>query len=57
MRVGLVVSGHNLIPDRVRVLVVHIVRNVVEMEEPVHEVATHPQFTEGCQWVACASQL
>ena len=54
---GLVVSGHNLVPNRICVLVVHIVRKVVEMEEPIHEVATDPQFAKGYQWVACAGQL
>ena len=54
---GLVVGGHNLVANSVGVLVVHIVREIVEMEKPVHEVTTHPQFTEGRQWVACASQL
>ena len=57
IRVGFAVSGHNLAPGRVRVLVVHIVRKIVEMEEPVHEVTTHPQFVEGCRWVARTGEL
>ena len=57
VRVGLVVGGQNLVPDRDGVLVVHIVREVIESEEPDYEVTTRPQFTEGSQWVACTSQL
>ena len=57
VRIGVMVSGHNLTSDYSRVLVVHIIREVVEMEEPVHEVATHPELMEGHQWVACTSQL
>ena len=54
---GLVVSGHNLVPNCICVLVVHIVRKVIEMEEPIHEVTADPQFAKGYQRVACAGQL
>jgi hypothetical protein len=57
VRIGVVVSGHNLAPNCDRASVVHIVREVVDVEDPVHEVATHPEFMEGYQWVACASQF
>ena len=53
--VGLVVGGHDLVADRVCALVIHIVREIVEMEEPVHEIAAHPQLTERRRWVACTS--
>ena len=44
VRIGVIVGGHDLIPDRNRALVVHIIRNVIEMEEPVYEIAAHPQL-------------
>jgi hypothetical protein len=55
--IGVMVSGHNLAPNRGRAPVVHIVQEVVEVEDPVHEVATHPELMEGRQWVAYASQF
>lgn len=55
VRIGVVVSGHNLASDCDRAPVVDIVREVVEVEEPVHEVATHSELMEGHQWIACAS--
>lgn len=45
--VGLAVGGHDLVPNYVRVLIVHIIREVVEMKEPVHEVTAYPQLMEG----------
>ena len=57
VRIGVVVSGHNFVSNCNRVPVVHIVREVVEVEEPVHEVATHPELMEGRQWVTCTSQF
>ena len=57
MYIWFAISGHDLVANRVCTFVVHIVRNVVEMEDPVHEVATRPQFTEGRQWEACTTQL
>lgn len=47
VRVGVVVSGHNLASDCDRTPVVHIVRKIIEMEEPIHEVATHPELVKG----------
>jgi len=57
VRFRVAVSGHNLASNCERAPVVHVVREIVEMEEPVHEVATHPELMEGDQRVACASQL
>ena len=57
VRIGVVVSEHNFVSNCNRVPVVHIVREVVEVEEPVHEVATHPELMEGYQWVTCRGQL
>jgi len=54
---GVVVGGHNLIPNCDCAPVVHIVRKVVEMEEPVHEVTAHPELVQGRRWVTCASQF
>ena len=57
VRVGIIVGGHDLILDRDCAPVVHTVRKVVEMEEPVHEVTTHPELVEGDRWVTSTSQF
>ena len=55
--IGVVVGVHNLASNCNSALAVHTIREVVEVEEPVHEVATHPELMEGRQWVTCTSQF
>lgn len=55
--VGMIVSGHDFISDGDGASVIHTVRKVVKVEEPVHEVAANPQFMEGRKRIACTSKF
>lgn len=55
--IGVTISGHNLVPNCDCAPVVHIIREIIEVEEPVHGVAAHSELPEGHQRVACTCQL
>ena len=55
--VGVIIYGHDLIHDRDSALVIHLVREVVQVPEQIQEVTTHPQLMEGHQWVAYTREL
>lgn len=55
--VGVVVGIHDLVFDCDGASVVHVIRNIVEVEEPVYVVTTHPQLMEGHCRVSYASEF
>lgn len=55
VRIRVVESGHDLVTNRNRASVVHIIRKVVEVEKPIHEITAHPQLAEWRCRIARAS--
>ena len=57
IRIRVVQGGHHLFRDCFRAPVVHVVRDVIEVEEPGTEVAAHPHLVIRCEGPACAEQF